>query len=171
MMQNFQGFVQAQESEEEESKTIGPEHFTIYKDFQTTNGRMGGDVFYHFLNHIFDRSENEIENHLPVYLKALIQAKVLDTKSFNKGLSKFLVGLPNIAADYPKMSEWLSKVMVTLFQEKAISFRERDIYFIENKKPQDKEEGDEPMVEDYFRVMAHFLFGLIKIDPTTYTPN
>jgi hypothetical protein len=44
-------------SETEEGNTWIAGHFEIFKDLQNTTGRMGGEIFYHFLNKIFDRQE------------------------------------------------------------------------------------------------------------------
>ena len=32
-------------------------YFEIYKELQNNNGKMGEEIFYHFLNKIFDRPE------------------------------------------------------------------------------------------------------------------
>ncbi len=37
-------------------------------------------------------------------------------------MSKFLTALPNIACDYPKISEWLAKVLHVLYKENALKF-------------------------------------------------
>lgn len=110
---------------------------------------MGGDIFYHFLNKIFDRSGHEIEDILPQYLSMLVKSRALDQRSFTKGLSKFFNAVPNIAADYPMLPQWLSQVMMTLYESKAINFK--DLYFFEKKK---EGEEDQPMVEDYFRIIS-----------------
>lgn len=123
-MQNFTSFCQSLKGDDEEQKTAGPEHFQIFKDIQTVNGRKGGEVFYHFLNKIFDKSEKEIEETLPIYLDQLIQSKTLDMMSFSKGVQKYLHMVPNIAADYPKLAEWISSVIYQLFSQNALTFKE-----------------------------------------------
>ena len=159
LMQNFQAFSQSLTSEEEESKTIGPEFFQVYKDLQ--NAKRGGEVFYHFLNKVFDRSEKEVEEVLPLYLDQLVLSKTLDQISFSKGVQKFLHMVPNIAADYPKLPDQLSGVMYLLFSKGVLSFK--DIQWTE-KKAINPDDEDAPMVEDYFRIVAHLLYKMSMRD-------
>jgi hypothetical protein len=126
------------------------------------NGRRGGEIFYHFLNKVFDRSEQEVTEVLPKYLEDLVKSKVLDQRSFNLGISKYLNAVPNIAADYPKLAQWLSLVLQVLYESKAISFK--DITWIDKKKA--GAEDEEPMVEDYFKVAGHFLYRLAQSGST-----
>ncbi len=67
------------------------------------------------MNKIFDRTENEIDNILPRYFSDLIAAKILDKRGFNIGLSRYLNTVPNISADYPKLGEYLSNLMIILY--------------------------------------------------------
>ena len=80
---------------------------------------------------------------------------MLDQKAFNRGLSKFLNAVPNIAADIPMLPEWLSSVMMTLYDNRAIYFKE--ITWYERRKAGADADEEPPMVEDYYRVMAQFL--------------
>ena len=48
----------------------------------------------------------------------------------------------------------LSKVMETLYEEKALNFK--DVYLTE-KRQFTPEDTDAPTVEDYFRLIANFL--------------
>ena len=105
------------------------------------------------MNKIFDRSENEITEILPLYLTDLAKSRALDQKSFNKGLSKFLNAVPSIAADIPKLPDWLSEAMMTLYESNAINFR--DVTWYDKKKS--GEDDEPPMVEDYYRIIAQFL--------------
>lgn len=77
-------------------------------------------------------------------------AKVFDARSYSKGISKFLNVMPNISADYPKLFEWFSLVLLTLYNCKAFSFK--DVTWFEKRR-----DDDDPMVEDYYRIAAHFL--------------
>ena len=54
---NFASYVaQVKKSADEEEKTaINAEIFKVLSDLQKVNKRTGADVFYHFLNKIFDR--------------------------------------------------------------------------------------------------------------------
>lgn len=55
VIQNFTAyanFKNYEEAEGEEKKE--PHSFQIYKDLQSVNGRKGGEIFYHFLNKVFD---------------------------------------------------------------------------------------------------------------------
>ena len=55
VISNFAGFVDMQSSDE--VYTYDAEFFVIFKELQKTTGRLGGDIFYHLLNKIFDRPE------------------------------------------------------------------------------------------------------------------
>jgi len=81
------------------------------------NGRIGGDIFYSFLNKIFDRQENEIENILPRYISDLWRSKKLGKQGIQEGLQKFLNIVPDIAPDYPKLGQYLAKVLKVLYDE------------------------------------------------------
>ena len=116
---------------------------------------MGGEIFYHFLNKIFDRPEYEIIDILPLYLTELAKSKVLDQRSFTRGISRFLQALPNISSDYPKISLWFSQVMMILFEHDLLSFKE--LTWVKSSREADEEE---PMVDDYFNLMAQFLMLL-----------
>jgi hypothetical protein len=73
-------------------------------------------------------------------------------------MSKFLTALPNIACDYPRISEWLAKVLYVLNKENAIKF---DRLVLNDKLGSGSEaEDDQPMVEDYYRLMSQFLLLL-----------
>jgi hypothetical protein len=73
-------------------------------------------------------------------------------------MSKFLTALPNIACDYPKISEWLANVLHVLYRENALKF---DKLVLHDKLGSSAEsEDDQPMVEDYYRVMGQFLLLL-----------
>ncbi len=75
----------------------------MYKDLQTINKKKGGEILYLFLNKIYDRTPKEIEEILPQYLRDLIKFQVFDTVSFNKGISKYILMVPSIIADYPML--------------------------------------------------------------------
>ena len=76
----------------------------MYKDLQTINKKKGGEILYLFLNKIYDRTPKEIEEILPQYLRDLIRFQVLDSVSFNKGISKYILMVPSIIADYPMLA-------------------------------------------------------------------
>ena len=116
---------------------------------------MGGEIFYHFLNKIFDRPEYEIIDILPLYLTELAKSKVLDQRSFTRGILRFLQALPNISSDYPKISLWFSQVMMILFENDLLFFKE--LTWVKSSKEKDEEE---PIVDDYFNLMAQFLMLL-----------
>ncbi len=61
--------------------------------------------------------------------------------------------LPNIIADYPKLTRQLANVLFVLYQLNAIKFEKLVI----NEKlnaPSSGDEDDQPMVEDYYRLFA-----------------
>ena len=92
---------------------------------------------------------------MPNYLRDLIRANSIDKRSISKGLSRFLIMVPSIIADYPKLAEQISKVRFDLYSQKALILKE--VYFVEKKSVGKEEEEDTPFVEDYYRIIAHFL--------------
>lgn len=111
-------------------------------------------IFYSFLNKIFDRSEDDINTYLLQYLSDLWNSKQLGRNGFQDGLSKFLAIVPNISADYPKLSTQLAKVMHLLYKENAVKF---DKLILNDKLGGSPDDDDQPIVEDYYKLMAQFL--------------
>lgn len=103
MNENYASYVQLYRSEEEEKAPITAETFSVYSEIQNINKRPGNDLFYALLNKVFDRSEEEVKEILPLYVKDLVCFKIIDSKSFSKGLTKYLVGMHLIVADYPHL--------------------------------------------------------------------
>ena len=68
-------------------------------------------------------------------------------------MSRFLTILPNIIADYPKLTRQLANVLFVLYNLNAIKF---DKLVINEKlnAPSSGDEDDQPMVEDYYRLFA-----------------
>jgi hypothetical protein len=83
---------------------VSQESFAVYKDLQTNYKKKGGEILYHFLNKVYDRTPKEVEEILPQYLRDLIRFQVLDNLSFNKGISKYIQMVPSIIADYPMLA-------------------------------------------------------------------
>ena len=108
-------------------------------------------IFYSFLNKIFDRSEDDINTYLLQYLSDLWNSKQLGRNGFQDGLSKFLAIVPNISADYPKLSTQLAKVMHLLYKENAVKF---DKLILNDKLVGSPDDDDQPIVEDYYKLMA-----------------
>ena len=86
----------------------------------------------------------------------LAKSKVLDQRSFTRGISRFLQALPNISSDYPKISLWFSQVMMIIFENDLLSFKE--LTWVKSSREADEEE---PMVDDYFNLMAQFLMRML----------
>jgi len=122
------------------------------------NGRFGSEVFFQFLNKVFDRNPVEIDECLSGYIKNLWNSKQLGRQGFNDGLNRFLTYMPTIIADYPKMNEWLAIVIYQLGELGALKI---DTLCLNDKiargdyKPENDE--DAPMVEDYYRLVARLL--------------
>jgi hypothetical protein len=121
VIQTFTGYVQHakggdEETEEEKTTQITKDFFAPITDLQRVNGKKGDDVFYAFLNKIFDKNEDEVETYLPSYLADVIKNGVIEPKLLAKGLTKFLIGLPFIIPAYPHMSALLSKAMYVLYK-------------------------------------------------------
>jgi hypothetical protein len=153
LIQNFQEYKQnAENDNKEEQVPIDQAFFKAYTDIKSVNQKQGSDLFYSFLNKIFDQSEDDVAKHLPDYLRDLVRLNVIDGQGFSRGLSRFLVVLPNIAADYPHISKQLSSVMLVLRDENALSFREVNI-----TDKREVKEDDDLNVEDYYRLFATFL--------------
>ena len=57
--QNFTAY--ANELEEKPDTVFSSDFFYVFDELQKVNGKTGSDIFFSFLNKIFDRSENEIE--------------------------------------------------------------------------------------------------------------
>lgn len=73
-------------------------------------------------------------------------------------MTKFLTALPNISCDYPKISEYLAKVLHVLYKENALKFDR--LVLNEKLGAATESEDDQPMVEDYYKVMGQFLLLL-----------
>ena len=122
------------------------------------NGRYAADLFFQFLNKVFDRNTVEIDEFLSSYIKNLWISKQLGRPGFNDGLNRFLTYMPTIIADYPKMNEWLATVIHQLGDLGALK---NDSLCLNDKiaradyKPEN--DDDAPMVEDYYRLVARLL--------------
>lgn len=62
--------------------TFSAEFFEVFSDLQEDNGKTGAEIFYSFLNKIFDRSVYEIESILPQYLADLWNSRHLARPGF-----------------------------------------------------------------------------------------
>ena len=74
-------------------------------------------MFFAFLNKVFDRHVDEIENILPRYLTDLWRSKKLGKLGLQDGLQKFLNIIPDIAVDYPMLGKYLAKVLKVIYEE------------------------------------------------------
>jgi hypothetical protein len=74
--ENFSEYVSTLE-EKPETTYFAPEFFKVYQDLQMVNGRQGAEIFYSFLNKVFDKPESEIEKYLSRYLSDLWISKML----------------------------------------------------------------------------------------------
>jgi transcription termination factor NusB len=73
--ENFSEYVST--LEETSDTKFAPDFFQVYQDLQMVNGRQGSEIFYSFLNKVFDRTESEIEKYLSRYLSDLWISKML----------------------------------------------------------------------------------------------
>lgn len=132
--------------------------FKIYTTLQKRHGKKGEDIFYTFLNKVYDSSEQEIYEYLPLYLRDLVSSGVLDKESIAKGTSRFIKALPDLSSDVPKISEYFAHTLLALTESKA--FNPADLVWLEqtvNKGEGDEEEEDSVFVEAYFKTIAEFL--------------
>ena len=155
-MENFALFVST--NKESPQEAIGADFFQVWADLVNVNGRFGSEVFFQFLNKVFDRNTAEIDEYLSSFIKNLWNSKQLGRNGFNDGLNRFLTYMPTIIADYPKMNEWLAIVIHQLGELGALK---NDTLCLNDKiaradyKPENDE--DAPMVEDYYRLVARLL--------------
>jgi hypothetical protein len=73
--ENFSEYVST--LEDTPDTKFAPDFFQVYQDLQMVNGRQGSEIFYSFLNKVFDRTESEIEKYLSRYLSDLWISKML----------------------------------------------------------------------------------------------
>ncbi len=118
--ENFAEYVFTLESAP--NTTFQPDFFQVYSDLQMINGRHGSEIFNSFLNKVFDKSEHEIDNILPQYLNDLCSLNMLRNIGVLEGMSRFLTILPNIIADYPKLTRQLANVFFVLYNLNTIKF-------------------------------------------------
>eukprot|EP00347_Sterkiella_histriomuscorum_P005403 403356747 len=134
--------------------TIPADHFQIYQDLKNVYQKSGESIVYQFLNHVYDNHEDKIMTQLPNYLNDLIKTGFLTSSDFTQGVNKFLKAMPDLSADYPKISLYLSRTLFTLKQQSVLKYQ--DLVWIEEKKAATDEE-DQPFVEQYYHLMAYLL--------------
>jgi len=131
--------------------------FSIFADLQKKNGRKGEEIFYTFLNRVYDSPEQEIYDYLPIYLRDLTKEGVLSSESMAKGTTRFIRVLPDLTSDVPKLSNYFAHTLLALLDCKA--FEPTDLEWIEPKAAGAEGEEDDEMVfvESYYKAMADFL--------------
>jgi hypothetical protein len=109
------------------------------------------------LNKVFDQEEKKIAEQLPLYLKDLLYFGALDSKAFKGGLQRYLRAVPDLIADYPKLTEYLSKTIITLFDANAL--KQNEIIWAD--KPEKEDDEDEQitvdMYNDFMKDLAEFI--------------
>lgn len=78
--ENFTAYVN--ELQEKPDTTISSDFFQVFADLQHNNGKVGSEIFYSFLNKVFDKSQHEIESILPQYLADLWRSMHLGRVGF-----------------------------------------------------------------------------------------
>lgn len=84
-------------------------------------------------------------------MKDLWASKVLTSKDFVMGINKFMLGVPDVVMDIPKLASLLSKSLVDLIQMGAVVAT--DITWV----PKEQSEDDMLFVEIYYKLMARLL--------------
>ena len=129
---------------------------------------MPSEVFYHFLNKIFDRSEREIIEVLPTYLSHLWDSKTLGMRGFNDGMNRFLSIVPSLFADIPKLCDWLARVILHLIDIGALKLDSISLNDKVTKAGYNPDEDeDASTVEEYYRLVAQ----LLAIQANKKSPN
>ena len=80
VVENFNSYCQAlkavedMESEEEKKREQpGEKHFALYSELLNLFRKRGDEIFYQFLNKVFDCDEQAIMNVLPLYVTDLVK--------------------------------------------------------------------------------------------------
>ena len=154
-----------EEPEDEETKTPGKtkamsKNFSIYADLQKVYGKNGEDVFYTFLNKVYDSTEDEIYDVLPQYLEDWMQTGTIKPDAIAKGVNRFMKVIPDQVNDVPKLSTYFSGTLFKLLDLQAIE--PTGIVWIESSTKKEGEEDDDDMVfvEEYYKIMANLLVQL-----------
>lgn len=70
------------------------------------NGRKTDEIVYSLLSQVFDEQSEKVDEHLMAYMDKLMAAKLLDKKpDINKGVSRFIQNLGELALDNPMIVE------------------------------------------------------------------
>jgi hypothetical protein len=108
------------------------------------------DIFYHFLNKVYDSEERDIKQVLPVYLTEI--SKILTSRTeMTKGLSRFIKVTPDLSSDYPHLTAYLSSTFIALIDANAINVNE--VVWLDPNTPAD----EAPMIEYFYRLMGEIL--------------
>lgn len=156
VVENFHSYCAKIEDQSEEGKEIQEDHFSIFPELKSVYQKKGDQIFYQFLNKVYDSNENQIMNLLHRYLTELVNRKTLEVQDFTGGVSKFLKNVPDLTNDYPKLTTYLSNTLYTLHNLNALKWQEIVWY-----EPPTSDE-DAPFVEQYYHLMARFLILLQK---------
>lgn len=92
---------------------------------------------------------------LPNYLTELVKTGYLTQADFTAGVNKFLKAVPDLVNDYPKITQYLSRTLFTLKEQKALKYS--DLVWIEEKKNANPDDDDMVFVEQYYHLMAYLL--------------
>jgi hypothetical protein len=134
-----------------QNPTIVPtEHFQLYNELTGSYQKSIENIFYHFLNMVYDSDEKDIKNVLPLYLTEL--SSVLGNRSeMTRGFNRFLKVTPDLSTDYPHLTTYLSATILTLLDINAINPEE--IVWLDTNYPAD----EAPLVEYFYQLMGEVL--------------
>ena len=69
--------------------------FSLYQDLQKVNGKQPEDIFYTFLNKVYDSHENELEDFLPLYLYDWMSSGTISPQAVAKGVNRYIKVVPD----------------------------------------------------------------------------
>ncbi|CDW87535.1 eukaryotic translation initiation factor 4g-like [Stylonychia lemnae] len=151
VVENFHAYDESLKNESE--SPLQPDHFNIFSELKTVYQKQGETIFYQFLNKVYDSTEDQIMKSLPNYLNEVVKTKFLSSQDITKGINKFLQAVPDLASDYPKIGQYLSKTLFTLSELGVLNYIE--IIWVNDDAQ--KSEDDMIFVEAYFEIMAGLL--------------
>lgn len=150
------------EVEEGEEKKEQPKDFKPLVDLHNTTKLEGKaqtsyeDIINHFLISVFDRKEEEIENHLPKFFQELIKSGIIPKGAWNTGISRFVQILPSLVCDVPHLPKLFANfVLISLVDAKLIDIK--SINWLATDKGDDEDDYIES--EGNFKVMAHYMLA------------
>lgn len=95
------------------------------RNLSRLNGKKTDEVIYSLLSQVFDEQSDKVESYLMSYTDKLLKEKVLQKPAeINRGLSKFIQNLGELALDNPMIVESSYNVFIKpMWQKKLVDFK------------------------------------------------